>query len=483
MKTDIRVFLALLMMSCILAAGCIQPSIPKPAMSISPPVTKTPTTATPTTHSPAISDKSVPVQSTRDQIAFVDRARVYAQENGKERAIAEFNDPVGQFSVNGMYIFAGGYDGTALAEPFKHEIVGKNILDITDPYGILFIRSLIDTARKGKGLVSYGYRNSSLNNTIQPYLSYVTNVDSTYYIGARLHENTGTEFPASARNIASKDITPGELVTFVHDAADYANKSGKDKALAAFNDPDGPFTNGEMYIIAYDFNATNLAHPYTPWIRGLSLEHYTDQDSVATISELSCIARLGGGFAHTTQRIPSGEKQIYVPKLQYVLPINESWWIAASILNPDYTQLRSGNLAGIRVRNQTNEQLFALVNRAVQYEQQNGKEKTLDEISKPDGEFVNGDLAVWAETFDGVILADPFNKDMVGKSFLNYTDPYGEKTTVVGIATIRNGTGFTHAMFPDAATGSVVHVPKLIYMKPVDDTWWIGSGIYGIQVR
>jgi hypothetical protein len=32
---------------------------------------------------------------------------------------------------------------------------------------------------------------------------------------------------------------------------------------------------------------------------------------------------------------------------------------------------------------------------------------------------------------------------------MNVTDPYGAKTTVVGINAIRSGTGFTHAIFPD----------------------------------
>ncbi|MCU0631055.1 MAG: cache domain-containing protein, partial [Methanoregulaceae archaeon] len=326
------------------------------------------------------------------------------------------------------------------------------------------------------------YRNPSKNYTIQPKVSYVVNVDGTYYIGAGLYENKGTEFPASGMNITVKDVTPGELVTFVMDARDYARKNGKEKALFAFADPTGPFIDRELYIIAYDYNETNLAHPLSPWIRGLSLEHYTDQDSVATIAELSDIARRGGGFAHTTQRIPYGGKQVYAPKLQYVLPVDDSWWVSASILNPDYTQLRSGDLTGVRTRNQTQEQLFTLVTRAVRYAKENGKEKTLAEIGKPDGAFVEGDLFVWAETFDGVILADPFSKDMVGKSFINYTDPYGEETTLVGIDALRNGTGYTHAMFPDTAAGSTNQVPKLIYMKPVDDTWWIGSGIYGVQV-
>jgi signal transduction histidine kinase len=480
MRISVYLLLVLVVTGCILAAGCTQSPQQKPG---TPPNPTAATTQATTTITPNVTSQTAGIRTTQDLIAFVDKAVVYARENGKEKAIAMFNDPNGTFSGDGVYIFAEGLDGTALAEPFEHEIVGNNILNMSDPYGIPIIQNLVDTARNGKGMVSYNYRNPSMNDTILPKVSYVVNVDGTYYIGAGRYENMGTEFPASAMNEAAKDITPGELVTFVQGARDYAKKNGKDKALAAFIDPHGPFIDGEMYIIAYDFNATNLAHPLSPSIRGLSLEHYTDQDSVATISELTSVARRGGGFTHTTQRIQSGGKQVYAPKLQYVVPIDDSWWVAASILNPDYTQLRSGNLTGIRTRNQTQEQLFTLVNRVVRYAKDNGKEKTLTEIGKPDGAFVNGDLFVWAETFDGVILADPFSKDMVGKSFINYTDPYGEMTTIVGIEAIRNGTGYTHAMFPDTAAGSMKQVPKLIYMKPVDDTWWIGSGIYGIQVK
>jgi signal transduction histidine kinase len=96
---------------------------------------------------------------------------------------------------------------------------------------------------------------------------------------------------------------------------------------------------------------------------------------------------------------------------------------------------------------------------------------------------VSGDLYVWAESFDGVLLADPFLKDLVGKDLMEYTDAYGEKTTRVGISAMANGTGYVHGMFPDTAAGSTKPVPKLMYMKAVDSTWWIGSGIYGIEVR
>jgi cytochrome c len=126
--------------------------------------------------------------------------------------------------------------------------------------------------------------------------------------------------------------------------------------------------------------------------------------------------------------------------------------------------------------------MYDLVDSTGTYARANRKEKTLAEINNPTGQFVNNDLFVWAETFDGTTLANPFLEDAIGKNYMNYTDPYGAKTTVVDINAFRSGTGFSHAMFPDTAAYHTASVPKLVYMKPVDDTWWIGNGIYGVQV-
>ena len=56
------------------------------------------------------------------------------------------------------------------------------------------------------------------------------------------------------------------------------------------------------------------------------------------------------------------------------------------------------------------------------------------------------------------------------------------KTTRVGIDAMQNGTGFSHALFQDTASNGTALVPKLIYMKAVDDAWWIGGGVYGVAV-
>jgi signal transduction histidine kinase len=215
----------------------------------------------------------------------------------------------------------------------------------------------------------------------------------------------------------------------------------------------------------------------------INLINYHDPDGVTTIREMRDLARQGDGFSYTVAAVTKDNKTYYAPKIDYAEPVDNTYWVFSGIIVPEYEQLRNGNLTGITVRNHTRTDLYDLVDRAVTYAKANGKEKTLAEINNPRGQFVQGDLFVWAENFDGTVLADPFWKEGVNKNWMTYTDPNGAKTTIVSINAIKSGTGFTHVMFPDTAEGRTISVPKLVYMRAVDDTWWIGSGIYGVQVQ
>jgi signal transduction histidine kinase len=418
-----------------------------------------------------------------DLTVMVKSAVAYARENGKEKAIAAFNDPNGSFVKNGIYVFAEDYNGTALAEPFEHGIVGTNIRNMTDRYGVPLVRNLEETAGYGIGYVSYDYPNPADNRTILPKLSVVADVDGTYYAGAGSYAGSGMIYPSTGIGPAKKVYAVSNLTGFVQDAAAYAKENGKEKALAAFNDPKGRFADGELTLIAVDYNGTVLANAITPETANgqINLINYHDPDGVTTIREMRDLARQGGGFSYTVAAVTKDGKTWYAPKIDYAEPVDDTYWIFSGIIVPEYEQLRNGNLTGITVRNHSRTELYDLVDRAVAYAKANGKAKALGEINNPAGQFVNGDLFVWAEDFNGTVLADPYWKAGVGKNWIDYTDPYGAKTTVVSINAIRSGTGFTRNMFPDTAAGHTASVPKLVYMKQAGDGWWIGSGIYGVQ--
>ena len=68
-------------------------------------------------------------EESRSLVEFADRALEYVRENGRERALEEFNDPRGQFVVGDLrYVFAYDSNGTCLAQPFRAGSIGKNPL-------------------------------------------------------------------------------------------------------------------------------------------------------------------------------------------------------------------------------------------------------------------------------------------------------------------------------------------------------------------
>lgn len=471
MKKRCTAVLLFLVLGGILVAGCTwtrQQESPAPVTGTTTPV------------QPAAAGKV----TTADLTEMVKEAVAYARENGKEKAVAAFNDPEGQFVHGDVYIFAEAYDGTALAEPFEHSIVGTNIRNLTDRYGVELVKNLGETAGYGIGYVSYDYPNHRNNGTVEPKLSVVADVDGTYYVGAGAYASSGKIYPSTVLGPATKAYTVTDLTGFVREAVAFARKNGKEKAIAAFNNRSGQFVDGEMVIMALDYNGTVLASGISPElpVNSINLINIHDPDGVSTIREMRDLAKAGGGFSYTITRVTSDGRTIDIPTIDYAEPVDDTYWLFSGIIVPRYEQLRTGNLSGIPVRDHTRMEAYDLVGRAITCAAEQGKEKTLAEINNPAGIFADGNLFVWAETSDGTLLADPYWKDGIGKNHRDYTDPYGAKMTVTSLNTVRSGTGFTHAMFPDTTGGDTEPVPKLLCLRAVDESWWIGTGVYGIRV-
>lgn len=77
------------------------------------------------------------------------------------------------------YVFAGQYDGVALAGPAK----GRNMIDVTDVNGVKIVQQLIKTAKAGSGFVHYVIPKFKKGRSAEK-MSYVVGVpDWQWYIG------------------------------------------------------------------------------------------------------------------------------------------------------------------------------------------------------------------------------------------------------------------------------------------------------------
>ena len=266
--------------------------------------------------------------------------------------------------------------------------------------------------------------------------------------------------------------TREELVAFVRSAVAYAHANAKEKTLLEFSNKNGSFVKGELYIYAYDFNGTTIAHPVNPEKIGINRLNEKDAYNNLFIKDLRYAAYNGTGFSEYYYINPLHNNAVE-KKLGYVEKVDDEWWLGSGIyeapVNPDI-QSDTGTPV-------SPEEVKAFVESAATYARQNGKAVAIAAFNDPKGPFVKGSVYVYALDYDGITLALPFQRDLVSQDFSMLSDAMGQKFVKTEISLAKNGGGFLLFQYPNPAHSNAIE-PKLSYVRPVDDTYWIGAGTY-----
>jgi len=104
-----------------------------------------------------------------EALAMAKKATTYLEKNGREKAIAAFNDPKGEFIKGDLYVFMfgtkGDLSGVALAHGQNAKMVNKNLTEL-NAGGVFPIKEFLKIANSpaGKGWVSYKWPNSISKN-------------------------------------------------------------------------------------------------------------------------------------------------------------------------------------------------------------------------------------------------------------------------------------------------------------------------------
>lgn len=117
-------------------------------------------------------------RGTKDEAkAMVEKAAAFYKENGKDKAIAEFNNPKGQFIDRDLYVFALDMQGIRVAHGTNQKLVGKSILDFKDVDGKPYGQEIVDIGKgAGTGWVDYKFTDP-LTKKIGEKTTYVSRVD------------------------------------------------------------------------------------------------------------------------------------------------------------------------------------------------------------------------------------------------------------------------------------------------------------------
>lgn len=111
-------------------------------------------------------------------------------------------------------------------------------------------------------------------------------------------------------NFVLAAISPADQAkAMVEEAAAFYNANGKEKALLEFNNPKGRYVKGEIYVFAYDLNATVIAHPINPKLIGKNLLEIPDADGKVFRKEVVELAKAKGtGWVDYKYKNPSTNK-------------------------------------------------------------------------------------------------------------------------------------------------------------------------------
>ncbi|MFA4876632.1 MAG: cache domain-containing protein [Methanoregula sp.] len=276
---------------------------------------------------------------------------------------------------------------------------------------------------------------------------------------------------------AAPSSTKEMMVSFVQEAVAYAKVHGKDAALLEFSNRNGSFFRGDLYIYAYDFNGTTIAHPVNPEKIGVNRLNEPDAMGQSFIRKLRDEAKNGSGFVEYYYINPVHNNAIE-KKLGYVEKAGDDWWLGSGIyFGPiDPAVAPSGNAPSTAL------ELKEYVDRAAEYARKSGRTTALAMFNNATGPFVSGNVYIYALDYAGNALALPFQPVLVGTNFLPVKDASGKAYTSTEIQLAKSGGGYLLYNYADPALNFTVK-PKISYVRPVDDTYWIGAGIYTSEDR
>jgi cytochrome c len=109
----------------------------------------------------------------------------------------------------------------------------------------------------------------------------------------------------------------------VDNAATFFKSNGKEKALTEFSKSKGTFDKGDLYVFAYDLNATIVAHPKNAKLIGKNLLEVPDTDGKFFRKEIVEVAKnKGSGWVDYKYMNPETKKVEH--KTTYILRVEDT---------------------------------------------------------------------------------------------------------------------------------------------------------------
>jgi polar amino acid transport system substrate-binding protein len=274
------------------------------------------------------------IQTANELAEYVTQAGRYLTETGIDTGLDAITTGTAPPLRSGIPLLVYDQNGTLLASPNPGDDIGKNMIHMTDPYGMEIIRLEKDIAANESGFFLFmesftpGAATHEINTSdYQPRVGYVHPVTDQIWITA---------------DVSFQDLKDPEtgipymtgMEEFVSGAAAYAREVGREEANSEFNDLNGSFTHGSKYIYAFDMDGTFLASPYYPESIGTNQMDVVRTYGVASVADAIRIAKeKGSGYLAFVILNPDTNRP--EPKLGYVEKVDDSWLVGSGLYGSD----------------------------------------------------------------------------------------------------------------------------------------------------
>ncbi|MDP1647670.1 MAG: cache domain-containing protein [Rubrivivax sp.] len=118
-----------------------------------------------------------------DATAMVKKGVTFMKANGKDKGHAEVSNKESQFKKDDLYLVVYGLDGTVRAHGANEKMIGKNLIELKDIDGKLFVKERVDLAQsKGTFWQDYKFTNP-VTKKIEPKAMYCEKLDDAVVCG------------------------------------------------------------------------------------------------------------------------------------------------------------------------------------------------------------------------------------------------------------------------------------------------------------
>ncbi|EKE01101.1 MAG: hypothetical protein ACD_21C00214G0001 [uncultured bacterium] len=278
---------------------------------------------------------------------------------------------------------------------------------------------------------------------------------------------TPQSFAAETKQLIEKDVA--ELKDFVESGLKYLKEKGEKKAYAEFNNPNGRFRTGNLYMFVLGFNGKVLAHGGDPKkMVGTNLFSAKDKFGTPFFQLFVEAVNRGGGIV--SYYWPRPDTGLLQYKTSYVAPIDDRAFIGAGV----YKSLEVQKSQEAKIN-----ELKKFVEAAAEYVKQKGEKEAYKEFSNTKGKFVKGDWYIFVIRYDGLLLAhggDP--EGMVGTSLTDVKDEFGTPLMLLFLNSAKSGGGIVSYYWAHYVEKERNVRFKTSYIHPLGNDVLIGAGYY-----